>query len=60
MRKYTAGDITSGKMDIGKTGPCIVAGHPQEHNLELGCWSAMRHYLFDHSFDQFIEQVKRK
>jgi len=58
VRKFYIMDFK--KMDIGKSGPCMVPGHPKEHKLELKCWSEMRRYLFDHSFEQFLEEVKRK
>lgn len=48
------------KMNIGKTGPCMVPGHPKNHKLELKCWSEMRRYLFDHSFDEFLREVDRR
>jgi hypothetical protein len=48
------------QMDIGKVGPCMVPGHQKEHVLELKCWSAMRRYLYDHTFEQFLAAVKKK
>lgn len=48
-------------LDIGKEGPCLVAGHPKEHKLLLNpCWSTMRSYLFDHTFEQYLKAVKDK
>lgn len=47
-------------MDIDKKGPCMFPGHPKEHVLELKCWSAMRRYLFDHTWEQFLAEVQRK
>lgn len=47
-------------MNIGKTGPCMVPGHPKEHKLELKCWSEMRRFLFDHSWSEFLGKVKEK
>jgi hypothetical protein len=48
-------------LDIGKVGPCMVPGHPKEHVLELNpCWSAMRRFLFGHSFKEFLEEVNKK
>ena len=48
-------------MDIGKSGPCMVPGHPKNHKLELNpCWSTMRRYLLDHSFEDFLDKVKSK
>lgn len=55
------GDMKFEDMDIGKIGPCMVPGHPKEHELELNpCWSTMRRYLFNHTFAQFLAAVKRK
>ena len=49
------------QMDIGKTGPCMVPGHPKEHKLELNpCWSTMRRYLYNHTFEQFLAEVNKK
>lgn len=48
-------------LDIGKEGPCLVTGHPKEHKLSLNpCWSTMRSYLFDHTFDQYLQAVRNK
>lgn len=48
-------------LDIDKEGPCLVPGHPKEHKLKLTpCWSTMRRYLFDHTFDQYLEAVNNK
>jgi len=58
VRKF--GNMDFKKMDIGKTGPCMVPGHPKEHKLELGCWSEMRRFLFDHTFEEFLAKVKQK
>jgi len=49
------------KMNIGKTGPCMVPGHPKEHKLDLNpCWSTMRRYLLDHTWEEFLAEVDRK
>lgn len=49
------------EMDIGKEGPCMVPGHPKRHVLELNpCWSTMRGYLYDHTFQEFLRAVKNK
>jgi hypothetical protein len=48
------------EMDIGKTGPCMLPGHPKEHKLELKCWSEMRRYLYKHSFQEFLAEVNRR
>jgi hypothetical protein len=47
-------------MDIGKSGPCMVPGHPKNHKLTLECWSEMRRYLYDHSFQEFLAAVRNK
>jgi len=47
-------------MDIGKEGPCMVPGHKKSHVLTLACWSEMRRFLFDHSFQDFLEKVENK
>lgn len=48
-------------MNIGKTGPCMVPGHPKNHKLDLNpCWSTMRRYLLDHSWKDFLTEVNRK
>lgn len=54
------GDMDFKKMDIGKNGPCMVPGHPKNHKLELSCWSEMRRYLYDHTFEQFLAEVDKK
>lgn len=48
------------EMDIGKKGPCMVPGHAKNHVLELKCWSAMRRFLFTHTFEQFLAEVDKK
>jgi hypothetical protein len=48
-------------MNIDKVGPCMVPGHPKEHKLDMNpCWMTMRSYLLHHSFEEFLEAVKRK
>jgi hypothetical protein len=47
-------------MDIGKKGPCMVPGHPKEHVLDMACWSTMRRFLHDNSFQAFLDEVNRK
>lgn len=48
-------------MNIGKTGPCMVPGHPKEHKLELNpCWSTMRRFLLDHTWQEFLDKVNEK
>jgi hypothetical protein len=47
-------------MDVGKPGPCMIPGHPKKHRLTLECWSEMRRFLFDHTWEEFLEKVKNK
>jgi hypothetical protein len=50
-----------GNMDIGKMGPCMVPGHAKYHVLELSpCWSSMRRYLHDHTWNEFMKRVEEK
>lgn len=53
-------DYSIANMDIGKQGPCMVSGHQKEHVLEMKCWSTMRRYLFNHTFQDFLAEVNRK
>ena len=55
VKNYSLAD-----MDIGKKGPCMVSGHPRYHVLSLECWSTMRRYIFDHTWDQFLRKVDEK
>lgn len=43
-----------------EVGPCLVPGHPKEHKLSPGCWAAMRRYLFNHSFTDYVKEVAKK
>jgi hypothetical protein len=57
MRSYTSID----QLDIDKVGPCLVAGHPKEHKMDMNpCWMTMRSYLHDNSFADYIRAVNRK
>jgi len=46
--------------DIKDRGPCLVPGHPKEHDLELECWTTMRRFLFTKTFQQYLEAVRNK
>jgi len=48
--------------DIKDKGPCLVPGesHKGIHRLELACWTSIRRYLFDHTFQEFLEESRKK
>lgn len=54
-------DYSISNMDIGKMGPCMVPGHPKYHVLDMNpCWSTMRRFLHDHTWDAFMKKVETK
>lgn len=46
--------------DIKDVGPCLLPGHPKEHELTHKCWQRMRQFLFSKTFAQYIQAVKDK
>lgn len=54
MREYRSVD------SIDDVGPCLVSGHPKEHELATKCWQKMRQFLWDNSWDAYIRAVKNK
>ena len=54
IEDYKLNDITWHKL-----GPCIIAGHPAIHELEMECISAMRRWLYPNKdFKDFLNLVK--
>lgn len=46
--------------DIKEIGPCLLTGHPKEHELGPKCWQAMRQFLYRKTFNQYLEAVENK